>query len=1085
MVFPGLMMPVWIRPKFLFLLSLAFVLFPGSVAGATHQAGAEPRGWQAILLRPEALAKRVGVAEVTPETLRGVEAAWLWTEQCPPRRLSGEELRRRFDEGGIAGCETDPGVLSVSLPGDGERAPGEVVAAPAAMWREVPEAWLPHWSVPRRGPLTLPRTVAEPWRLRYLGRGMGTWARDVPAGRSTAALEPVAASDLAAQAISATGDEVVPEATLTLFEGVEGGARPEVMSVHRADSKGFLRIPALPAERAATFVLGAAGHAPRAYRGRARDLPARLALAPAVSLRGRFLDPDGVPIRGVEVSVEGWVAEDVPLGFRRRSTSEEDGSWLLSDVPRRPALMSARRQGLAPFTRKFALDREEGMVEVGDVTLERGATLPVRVIDGEGVPVPGAQVSVERSPAPPVTMDERGVALLPGLVAGRALELSVSAPGFLARSVPVLVPWPEELQIGLTRGFTVRGRFVDPLGVPVVAGRVKVGTGSRFRYEDLSPDGGFDLLLEPLVEWSLELSSPSTRRRLVAVPAGRPGEVRELGDVMAQPGLAVFGTLLSAVDGAPVAGGRVWTPRASAGGGVLVSWLYDDLVEAESGEQGHFELAGLSPAPTRLYVEAPGFARTELEVAPEGDLLEIDAGLIELVPGATVLVTIRGVEEAESELRAKLDLHGNWRPLDMMAARVIDEQAEFLNVPVGTARLLVEAGVDDLLCEREVTVEPGDDEVEVTCDARREAVAGQVTVGGVSAGPGLLTWSRGDDGGDRESVIHNRETRGGLRQQSVVGGGRPEVLVEVSDDGTFRTDRLSPGRWTVTWRPASGASAPPRTVEVPAGPVRDLTLAFPGHGLTGSVVDESGDPVGRAVVRELMSGTFTVSAADGSFRMTGLEPGPLRLQARDGARYSQVADVLLEADRAPDPIRLEISRRHPGSIPVRVWTEAGHPGDGAFLFVEGEGQGRVHLVTADPGGQAEVTVPAPYPPRLRVAVHHEGRWHFGGWLDWQAARQGVEVELAPTGSLVVRSEEAAGPLRLTTGDGWDVGRLLGRLGTPPRVSPESPVSIGGLPEGSYLLEMDNPGSGLVGAGGVRVSVEAGRREEAVIRSPGF
>ncbi|HZZ19321.1 MAG TPA: hypothetical protein VFE25_08130, partial [Opitutaceae bacterium] len=68
-----------------------------------------------------------------------------------------------------------------------------LVAAPAAMWREIPESDLPSWPVPAGGRLAVPVDGRQPWRLRLVVEGVGSWWADVPAGGRKATLSAVPA----------------------------------------------------------------------------------------------------------------------------------------------------------------------------------------------------------------------------------------------------------------------------------------------------------------------------------------------------------------------------------------------------------------------------------------------------------------------------------------------------------------------------------------------------------------------------------------------------------------------------------------------------------------------------------------------------------------------------------------------------------------------------------------------------------------------------------------------------------------------------------------------------------------------------
>jgi len=111
-------------------------------------------------------------------------------------------------------------------------------------------------------------------------------------------------------------------------------------------------------------------------------------------------------------------------------------------------------------------------------------------------------------------------------------------------------------------------------------------------------------------------------------------------------------------------------------------------------------------------------------------------------------------------------------------------------------------------------------------------------------------------------------------------------------------------------------------------------------------------------------------------------------------------------------------------------------------------------------------------------VRHEGRWAFGPWTEWRRAHEGLEVEIPQPGEIVVAAADTPDALSVTTGDGWDLGRLLTRLGAPPRLQAGAPLLLAGLPEGRYDLSLGSGTRGAFAGTSTRtVVVTAGRREE--------
>lgn len=1025
---------------------LVYAAEPPPTTPGSHRAAAPDTLTIALLYsdRAPVLLAPASPGALQPAQLRNLSAAWVWSDHLPPRRLRGEDLRRELTRLQAADRDGRAETLSLHLP-PGVDAPQEdlsVLAAPVAMFREVPEEWLPRWPLSAEGVAVVPRRPGVPWRLRLVGDGRGSVWRDVSGRQSSGLLVPLPAGAVHTMIADAAGDPL-PGGSLTVLEGLHGSSRPEVLCQTRADERGVLRIPALPADVALSFVASAPGRASRTLMGRPTDLPAALRLPDAAILRGRFVDGDGRAIAGVKVRAEGWLADDLPVLFARRGESDDSGGWEIAGVPPRRLALLASREGYAPLARTLEPSAGEGL-DLGELVLLPGADLAVVLRDDAGESVPGALV---RTGSGKAVTDGEGRVLLEDLPAGGDLELRAKADGFLDAVHEVRWPWPAETAVTLTRAFTVRGVFLGQDGLPVTAGGVRIEQGSTFSFEELAADGRFTLHLESGAAYTLRLSSPTTASLAVEVAPGSPGEQRDLGELVPPPGVMVRGTVLSAVDGVPVAGARIWTPRPSPD--PVGAWFHGDLLETRSDELGRFVLGGLVAKPEVLRIEAGGFARRQVTVQPEAGVPEVDLGEVELNRGARLRVWLaHAAQEAAEGATARLDLRQRWLDLDMLTATVVDGTAELPHVPAGEALLTVLAG-RELLCERTVEVEAGDEQIDVECGDDGHRVSGLVLAAARAAGPGTLEWSS-DTGPEVKATILNRDSRLGLRQQRVVGAGRPPVQVEVAADGTFTTDRLRPGRWNVTWWPTHGSPAAPQRVEVPEGPAPNVVVRIAGGVVSGRVRDESGAPVDGVWVRQVNGGGLGRTDADGSFRIAGLAPGRVRLQAREGERFSDVGEVWLEPDRTPEAVELTLSDDHAGRLTARVWTDGEVPAAGAFVFFD-LGRRGVQVMSADGEGRVELVVAAPYPRQARLAAFHAGRWVFGEWTPWARLRDGAELEIPAAGELQVESDERRGPVTVRTAGGWDLSQLLGLLGSSPSVSPRQPLLLSGLPEGVYRV----------------------------------
>jgi hypothetical protein len=476
--------------------------------------------------------------------------------------------------------------------------------------------------------------------------------------------------------------------------------------------------------------------------------------------------------------------------------------------------------------------------------------------------------------------------------------------------------------------------------------------------------------------------------------------------------------------------------------------MQKDLLQAASGEDGRFSLAGLPHAAGVLRVDAPGFARAFAGVEPptEGDQVEV--GAVVLSEGATVRVVIEGA--AAERATALLDLRGEGLPADMVTAQVHDDAGVFSHVPPGLHQLKVTRGAK-YLCERQVEISERDRMVVVRCDVHDVEIAGRVLAGGRPVGPGTLVWQSGEGGRLPEGIM-THTTATGLRQQSTITTGRPPVQVNVAPDGCFRTFDVSPGPWLVDWYPDSGPPSSRLEVRVPEVDRYEVDLQYPSLSISGVVVDAQGEVVRMARVRELTTMALTFTTADGRFALGGLRPGPIRLQARAGELESDILELRLAEDRRADDVRLMLRESDAGVLTVTVLDTDGRPAVAALVFLETDGE--LALVSsADASGRIRFVLPSPPPARVRAAALAGQVWVLGGWTTLDEARAGLELAAVATGSLVVHTESSGGFPTIEAPGGWNLSWLLTRVGLRPSVSPETPLRLSGLPTGTYTVRL--------------------------------
>jgi hypothetical protein len=498
-----------------------------------------------------------------------------------------------------------------------------------------------------------------------------------------------------------------------------------------------------------------------------------------------------------------------------------------------------------------------------------------------------------------------------------------------------------------------------------------------------------------------------------------------------------------------------------------VAWAQGDLVETRSRGDGTFTLSGLELRPVVLRVDARGYGREHLPIAPDPEAGFPDLGTVTLEAG-TALRVVAG-EDGEGAL-ARVDVRNRWREPDMLTATIVDGEAVIEPVGAGPVTVTVLKG-RDLLCEEAVEVAAGVTEQEVRCRAGGAEVRGTVLIGDRAARGGKLRWRAPSDH-DEPGLILNRSTSVGLTGSRVYGSGRPPVDVAVEDDGTFHA-ALKAGAWEVAWiSPSGGPASPPERVELQRGGARQVTLRFQATVVSGRVVDEEGQPVEHARIRQIDGGGFALSRGDGSFELVGLPEGEHTVQARLGEQTSDVTTVRCIAGERVDPLTLVVRPREPQTVRITVLDGDGWPSAGAFVFLEDDHQRR-RILTTNLDGWVEGRLEEPVSQNYRVAAVEGGRWSFGPWVDRATLLdEGMHLTLKATGALRVSGEET-GLVSVTAPGGWDLVALLAQLGERPLVQPEVPVVLMGLPAGQYQLHLGSARRTATVRGGDEIDVDFG------------
>ncbi len=712
------------------------------------------------------------VARLSPDQLAGAEAVWVWSPLREPRRLTPEELQKkdrpRFGTGRTI-------LVRVPAARQMRGARPRLIAAPIEMWREVPEPMLPSWPLPKSGRLEIPADASRPWRLRVAGDVAGSFWTDLPAGAKGAVLAVVPASG----------------AHSSLVE--EGGQPAEESSVRILESG-----------------LG------------------RLGGGKGATVAGRLLDAGGRPLAGASVRVEAWASAEAPISFIVQAETDLQGRFEATAVPPGKAALMAAKSGWATFRQMIEVPREG--LDVGALSLSRGDSLAVRVVNDAGEPVAGAELRPDLGE--PATTAPDGTALLTHLPEGTEIRIAAAARGHLRAVQTVQIPVPRPVELQLQRAFSVSGRFTGVDGNPLADSSVKMTWGRGFDTAALEPDGSFLLALRPAQDYTLAFTSPQSASLEVPVPEGAPGEERDLGELCAPASGEVVGRLIDGATGDPVPGARVWCPRPSAQG-PLVAWMSRDVLEASSGPDGTFRLNGVPSGHVALRIESPGFAHVRRDVDVPGED-GADLGDIPLPRGMTLAVTTGPRGEGTVVF---VDPGGLGLIFDHLMAPVVNGVARVGQVPPGNAKISVKRG-PSILCEKLVQV-----------PAEEQAVALPFPDFSVAG------------------IIHDEEDRPveGARVREVEGG----TTILSAEDGSFRFEGLRAKTYFFSAAKDEAASEPLEVAVGEGQPKEPLVLVLRPEGrrpaLEVSVADERGVPVaGAFVFIELPGQGMRVLTADSS-----------------------------------------------------------------------------------------------------------------------------------------------------------------------------------------------------------------------------
>lgn len=718
---------------------------------------------------------------------------------------------------------------------------------------------------------------------------------------------------------------------------------------------------------------GPAADAPLAVVAKEGDVVERdVEMAPGLGVRGTVRGPDGTPVAGATVHpTQGGALSQVVWRWGARwngesdpvATSGEDGTWRAQNLPPgEAAAFFARKAPLAGSASKpvrVAPDAPEPTVEL---VLAAGATVSGRVLDADGAPVSGRTVQWNATGSDGVfgygssTSDEEGRFRLEGLPAGQ-VQLYSWGTGSASAQLSIDPPLQagevrEGIELRLARTAKVTGTVVDEAGTPVA--RTLLVQGERMSTQEMSgPDGTFEFALpegsyqvgvaKGNDEWGFEGAAVTVKAPASGVRIVAPAVPKTLvaGRVVGPDGSLVPLCVVRVGDGGM---------RRGWGGGAS-----DEVVG------GEFRREVTRKPPFDVVVSAPRGVR--------GEPLNLRGGKARVEgPTTDLVITL----ESGAELRGKV--------LDPAGAGVA-------GVFVGVGAVSVSTGTDGAF--RLGGLDAGEQTVVVRPPPKYAPVRPQPATPG---GPELVV--RLTLGGVVAGRVEGLDDAAGVQGFLSVENG--ERHAELAADRTFRLEGLTEGA-TVDlvlnlWNAEGGQAFRPVRAKGVAVGTTDLVLrAERGVTISGVVVEADGRPPSAPVSvmarSDGPSAGGVMSAADGTFTVEGLAPGPHTIEVRrpgSGATAASVkADAPATGVRVVLPPTRVLSGRVLGaggrrfSVSVRGPAGGGGrgsrlasgtvgddgtfrldvPGDGPFaLYVQGGGDESRYAIVEEVRPNVEVTV---------------------------------------------------------------------------------------------------------------------------------
>lgn len=388
------------------------------------------------------------------------------------------------------------------------------------------------------------------------------------------------------------------------------------------NAEGRFHFGATPAGRY-LLTVEADGYAPAHVQVVAPSSSVRVVLQRGAPFKGRVLEADGSPVKGVRVSAdhdEGTTAQLDP-----EAVTDELGRFAIPHLAPGPYTVHAEREGRKLLT---AVTLPASGELVKDLQFPPARRISGRVVDDDGRPL--SKAIVKASPSGGVkpaakstgraTTNANGDFIVEDLFEGEYL-LEAEAPHHELTLASVRARTGDtNVKLVLAKSSVVTGKVVSVSGEPV--------TSFELNGDELSPeDGTFTYpMLRVNGSW-LAVRAEGFASRYIYLPALK-GE-KALGDIVLDRGRELTGTVTNAVNGQPVAGARVQAAVFREEGGRRSSYI-DGLNSTVTDGAGAFRIGNLGTDAVKLSIRHPNFLDAMVDATP--------GAVVKLQPAATVEV---------------------------------------------------------------------------------------------------------------------------------------------------------------------------------------------------------------------------------------------------------------------------------------------------------------------------------------------------------------------------------------------------------------------------------------------------------------